>query len=82
MKELGKDRYYMVKIISHIVLLLFTFLLFSLSFSFHFVSFFGLVFFFSSFHICFSFYSSLLFVYCNFFEKKKITFEDLHKTRI
>ena len=46
----------------------------SLSFSPPFLSFFLFVFFFCSFHIFFSFSSSLLFVYCKFFEKKKITF--------
>ena len=51
----------------------------SLPFSPPFLSFFLFVFFFSSFHIFFSFSSSLLFfffAYCNFLEKKKITFED------
>ena len=76
MEVMGRDSIYMVKIVFpycspsfHFLILLFLFLLiffpsFFLSYSF------------LLFHIFFSFSSSLLFVYCNFFEKKKITFED------
>ena len=62
-----------------LILLLFTFLIPLFLFLLPFISFFLSVFFFSSFHIFFSSSSSsfLLFVYCNFLEKKKITLEEV-----